>query len=188
MKIKLKMNTPAIFLFIALLLLLGTACNKNFSMQYDSLCLGKKTYTGNELRIDGYFFSGDETRLSDVWLFYRDGTFLNWGGVSEVSSAGDSFGFVEEQLTLEANLNLLRRSRTGWGVFEIDGNNIKVVHWFCSEGRCRAFVREGVILNDTTFKITKTYRCDGSGERSVEQLFNFRSFSPKPDSTNVFIK
>ena len=73
-------------------------------------------------------------------------------------------------------------------MFLIEDNNIKFDRWYPSERPYQAFVREGVILNDTTFHITKSYRSNGNTEARVrDEIYHFRKFSPKPDSTNRFI-
>jgi hypothetical protein len=52
----------------------------------------------------------------------------------------------------------------------------------------QVYVKEGFILNDTTLQITRMYRVDGSDEHILNYTYHFRQFSPKPDSTNNFIK
>ncbi len=77
-----------------------------------------------------------------------------------------------------------------WGVFQIDGTQIKYEKWVASEGPFSAFTYEGVILNDTTFVINKGYRMmdiDKKAPTEVNWEYHFKEFSPKPDSTNRFI-
>jgi hypothetical protein len=73
-------------------------------------------------------------------------------------------------------------------VFIIEDNVIKFERWYPSERPYNAFVREGVILKDTTFHITKSYRSNGTEKREKDEIYHFRKFSPKPDSTNVYVK
>jgi hypothetical protein len=75
-----------------------------------------------------------------------------------------------------------------WGVFNIKDNIIKFERWYPGQGAKKAYVREGIILNDTTFHITKSYRSNGSELKDADEVYHFRKFSPKPDSTNVFVK
>ena len=49
------------------------------------------------------------------------------------------------------------------------------------------FKAEGIIENDTTLRLYKSIQSDGK-EFSENDIFHFRKFSPKPDSTNNFIK
>ena len=61
--------------------------------------------------------------------------------------------------------------------------------WYSpSGGGTPAYVREGKILNDTTFHITTSYRSNGSERHEKDEVYHFRQFYPKPDSTNNFIK
>ena len=57
-----------------------------------------------------------------------------------------------------------------------------------SPGQPKVYIREGKILNDTTFHITASYRPDGSERREKDEIYHFKQFSPKPDSTNNFVK
>ena len=79
-----------------------------------------------------------------------------------------------------------------WGVFHIDGNMIKMEKLYPgSPGGAWAYIREGSILNDTAFRITRSYRMLDGKETEVrtrDELFLFKELSPKPDSTNPYIK
>lgn len=76
-----------------------------------------------------------------------------------------------------------------WGLFVIDNQTIKFERYYPSDDITRwTYIREGIILNDTTFLITTSYRSDGSDFSIKNEIYHFRQFSPKPDSTNNFIK
>jgi len=52
-------------------------------------------------------------------------------------------------------------------------------------------VREGDIINDTTFVISVSYRMKKGKKTEVKarnETYHFKQFSPQPDSTNNFIK
>ena len=165
-----------------LLIMLFTQC---FSFKEDDiLSLPLIPYTGNQLRIDGYYYwmytAIDGDKLFRAYAFYNNGIILDLGG------GYSSINELEEIVTKYSSN--YKKNKIGWGVFVIENNIIKFERWYPSERPYRAYIREGVILNDTTFHITKSYRSNGTQQDTENEIYHFRPFSPKPDSTNDFIK
>lgn len=77
-----------------------------------------------------------------------------------------------------------------WGRLIVEGSTIKFERWYPSSGGpLRVGVREGTILNDTTFHITESYRLQDGEKQDVkerDETYHFKALSPKPDSTNEF--
>ena len=174
-----------IILFIMSILL--TQCFKVFD---DELSLPLTTYTGNQIRIDGYYYTiGSvydvdkdailEGVIIDSYFFYENGIVLNMYGVE------NSLEEMDETIEKFRSAKRVYDTKYGWGVFVIEGNILKFELWMPGTPR-RAFVNECVILNDTTFHIIKSYRSNKTEEREENELYYFRSYSPKPDSTNRF--
>lgn len=165
-------------------------CKKNSPMKDDDLFLSRQNYTGNQLRIDGYYYneygSGNETRR-EIYFFYRNGILLK-GGVPLLTE----LSIRENEFKNGTYYNYVKDSKLDWGVFQINGNNIKYEHWYPNSiGPLRAVIHEGIILNDTTFLITQTYRMKDGNKTDVSfenLLYRFKKLSPKPDSTNQFIQ
>ena len=158
------------------LLLLLYSCN---SCKDEELTLRGGSFTGDELRIDGYYYR----KIPDleIYFFYSNGIVRYGGG------GYTSFEEVEERILNHQLVN--ENSRTTWGVFQVNNNTIKFERWYPSSGGVApVYVREGTILNDTTFHITSSYRSDGSERREKNEMYHFHQFSLKPDSTNNFIK
>jgi len=175
---KIKYTTISLFLILFL-----TSCEKWF-WQHDKLHLEKRDYDGTELRIDGYYYDeyGSDVKYLGAIFFYQNGVILN-GGAFEKNR-------VEEVENYYKN-NPLYDSRWSWGLFNTDSCTIKFERWYPSEFINPAYISEGEILNDTTFVITKQYRIKREVEKELRVLndtFHFKQFSPKPDSTNNFIK
>jgi len=184
-----QMNTKrkmTYFLFIALsfILLAGCACC-SFILKPDPLSLPRVEYTGTNLRIDGYYYeqytASNGIEYMTVLFFYRNGILLE----GETFPKG-KLPEKEQNYLSEEWINVVRKHRDFWGVFHVTGNNMKFEKWYPSE-RPTTSIREGVIFNDTTFRITKVYRPDGSNLKSEDRIYLFKAFSPKPDSTNRFI-
>jgi len=76
-------------------------------------------------------------------------------------------------------------------VFRIEGDSIKIER-SKSFGTTKSYmyILVGVVQNDSTIHITKDFSSTGNGGKTImmNQTYHFKQFSPKPDSTNVFIK
>jgi len=164
------------------------SCKKLGLFQDDELSLSRQDYTGNQLRIDGYYFfeyTNSSIDYVSIYFFYKNGIILSGGSklLSELPELEDSY----RDGTF---YNHVKSIKFLWGVYQIEGINLKFERWFPSEKPYRAYVREGVIFNDTTFIITQRYRNKNGKKTEVESenlVLHFREFSPKPDSTNTFI-
>lgn len=154
--------------------------------QDNNFSLNKSVYTGNELRIDGYYYFMTENNLHYTYFFYENGIIIHGGGNAPNTSPIE---FIETQFKSESYLKALKDHKTAWGIFQINGNKIEFERWYPSSGGpLPSYIRSGEILNDTTFVITKVNRSDGSEEKTLNETYHFKQFSPKPDSTNNFIK
>ena len=172
-------------LILALVVLFAGGCKKWF--EDDELTLSKKPYSGNELRIDGYYYLMHPAcnGFSDTYFLYRDGTALSCGAWVE-DSLFDSY---EENIRNVISHQYHQNHKTGWGVFHIEGDSIAIERWwFASEQpRLPVYLLKGVILNDTTFHITYSTEPRTGHFSEKDEVYHFHTFSPKPDSTNIFI-
>ncbi|MCC5918047.1 MAG: hypothetical protein JJU02_12060, partial [Cryomorphaceae bacterium] len=114
----------------------------------DELHLQQTPYLGDELRIDGFYFREKEhSNSTQVFFLYSNGIILG----------GSSFQNPnwEQNLINAINSGSYRNTtlkyKDSWGLFEIEDSILRFEKWYPnSPGPKRAFVREGVILNDTT--------------------------------------
>jgi hypothetical protein len=174
-KIK-NMKTNIIVLIILLLNVLS--CEK-INESDDVLTLQKQNYFGSDLLLNGIYFTVKENFEGSYYqryALYRNGIIRDLGAAIEIDSPDILTG----------------NSKADWGVFQIYSNEIKFEKWYPSSGGpLKAYIRAGNILNDTTFVITESYRMH-KGKKTEEKVrnetYHFRQFSPKPDSTNSFIK
>ncbi len=174
------MNTK--FLIIMAMLLIGmTDCSK--WLEDEKLTLPKQPYLGNELRTDGYYYQTGEKAIIVAFL-YKDGTMILAGSIpaQEIQQREEMFKSGEFYEHIKNN-------KTCWCVYRIEDGNIKTNYWV-SPRPFRCYFQEGAILNDTTFVLQRYYRME-NGEKTEEgdinETYHFRQFSPKPDSTNMFI-
>jgi len=152
----------------------------------EKLTLPKTPFIGNELRIDGYYYHVNNN-LTTIYFLYRDGILLY-----VYSHRDKSLDEIEMEMLNNDMYNANRNNKgdkTRWGVFLIEDNNIQFERWDAGTGGGLPTVKNsGYIENDTTFRITRIYRSDTKNEISGDWVYHFKQFSPKPDSTNVFIK
>ena len=154
-----------------------------FGCKDEELLLSKIPYTGNEIRIDGYYYL-QENKQTWIRFFYRDGVILVF-----------NFGFPITNLdAVDAKIaeeyEKYKNDKLSWGVFSVAGSVIQYSKWGPSVGggltsnKCM-----GTIENDTTFCLIKSiYYTGGIDDFNDNERYYFRQFSPKPDSTNNFIK
>jgi len=161
----------SLFVFISTVLLF-ISCKSIFD---EKLTLPRRDYTGNELRIDGYYHVSRQENHSAVYFLYRNGIVLFVGGYS------DRF---EEKM-----VNFKSKSKSDWGVFIVDGNIIQYEKWVGSSN-IRACISKytGHIVNDTTIRFTEYYYSETKNTFSIDEIWHFKQFANKPDSTNKFIK
>ena len=144
----------------------------------DKLNLVQQDFNGNQLRLDGYYFTEEENfegAIYSRYAFYKNGIVRYLGSPKTLDNANFLSG----------------NSKTVWGIFNIENDNIKFERWASGGGPFNAYMSEGKILNDTTFHITESYRLL-NGEKTEfkirNEIYHFKQFSPKPDSTNNFIR
>lgn len=173
---------------ITLILTIGcfTSCYVLFKPIEDKLTLTKQVYSGGQLRTDGYYYYSADNKLYDTYFFYRDGLIINGGGSSSLTP----FKSFEKEFSSSYTNEYLSNSKYAWGLFNIQGDSILIERWYPSSGGpLPVYMSMGKVLNDTTFVITKSLRSkNGKEEQQLNETYHFRKFSPKPDSTNTFIK
>ena len=147
----------------------------------DDLTLPKQGYEGNQLRIDGYYFNESDGR-TQVFFYFRDGVVLDAGAV-----LNSNISFAEQEFMNGIYYNHAINYKYKWGRFIINGTTIKAELWKPNTGPWEAYTSEGIVLNDTTFKMTKTWRsCKPKKVREYEEIYHFKKLAPKPDSTNRY--
>jgi hypothetical protein len=167
------------FSILAALMLFGS-CDTDLR----ELRMSKESYTGDDLRIDGYYYS-KRTSAKDIGIavFYRDGVCIHtWGTPSDE----DTLQYIENEILLNnAYISKIKKIPSHIGVFQITSPEMKFEIW---EYRNTTFTHVGSIVNDTTFIINKRVHTRTGSTYSEKLTYRFKHFSPKPDSTNRFIK
>lgn len=168
-----------------------SSCGGFLELFDDELSLKKESFNGNQLRLDGFYYREklDQKYNStsyDFYYLYKDGTLFY------VSSK--DFNYYKRE---DFNLNGFQKENYNWGVFQVKEDSIVFEKWTAGEVS-KVLLYSGRVLNDTTFMINEGY---GSNERKKikeirakniekkhETYYHFKQYSPKPDSTNRFVK
>jgi hypothetical protein len=152
----------------------------------DKLTLPRQDYTGNELKVDGYYYRVSSDNLGnpayEIYFLYRNGVILN-GGFPLLSELPErELEFSNGTYRAQAN------NKTNWGRFDVNVNQIRFEKWFPSSGGpAPVIMLSGTIINDTLFHITASRESHGDNDvRSLDRYYHFKQFSPKPDSLNSY--
>ncbi len=166
---------------ILITLILLTSCNTGLI----NLTIKKIPYLGDELRIDGYYYSDlDFNNNLSAAVFYKDGFCIHTRIASPVNQ--DTLNYIENEILLnDKYIAKMKKDPFHIGVFQIIYPNIEFEVW---EYKAWTFTYSGKIINDSTFIINKSI-CNENGKIYLENLtYRFKPFSSKPDSTNVWIE
>jgi hypothetical protein len=151
------------------------------SLEKDDVLPNAIPYTGNQLKMNGYYYQITyNNEIYSPLVMYSNGALITLGGVRSTLEEMDEYirkNYIQD--------TWYKKNKYVWGVFFINNNTIQI-NQLSQDYPHRGRVQEGVILNDTTFSITKF--SSGGKVREKDEIYHFREFSPKPDSTNVYIK
>jgi hypothetical protein len=186
--VTLKILKTMLYLFLIAIIGLAVNCSNDKIGNDDELSIQRTPYTGNQLRINGYYYQkyGDPEKLT-VYFLYENGILLYAGSGYEMSKMNE----FENKFASNQFIEKRKDVKFCWGLFNIDSTNIMFERWYPSERPYKAYIRAGEILNDTTFVITQSYRMKSGKKTEIRdrsETYQFKQFDPKPDSTNKFIK
>jgi hypothetical protein len=166
-------------LIVLLFILVGVVSCK---VGYMELTNTRQTYLGNEIKTNGYYYCIDtldrmalgkpiQQVLARVYFFYRNGV-LNYS-VSEFND----YNLLEKYLA-DTTYHSNQINPYDWGIYLVEGHRMKIEKWSTSTGgKHPNFTFYLSILSDTS--LHNSYG---------NNTYYFKSFSPKPDSVNRFIK
>jgi hypothetical protein len=160
--------------FVLCFSILLSNCNKLF--KDEELSLKRVSYIGNELKTNGYYYSYYTNKATPPET-YTVAFFLYRNGVMLSARAYESINLDTVEKKMLKRYESLREEKIGWGVFVVKDNKIEYEQWSTSAGGgLPVFKNSYIIENDSTLT-----NLGGN-------IYHFRQFSPKPDSTSNFIK
>ncbi len=152
----------------------------------DVLNLKRENIITSNLRLDGYYFDKYEVNnveYLNIYFLYKNGVIL-YGSAIEFSRINERESSFRNNNYYEAAKN----NKVCWGVLSLGKHEIKIETWAIGTKPRKAITYKGEILNDTSFHISGMYNSKGQKIQGLDELYHFKAFSPKPDSTNVFVK
>ena len=151
----------------------------------NELCSKKTPMSLGSLRTDGYYFRqiDEAPARREILFLYNDGVLL-YGGLVYMEDLGQK----EQEYSSGEYYNFAKSNQNLWGNFRIVDSEISYERWHPSTNYQLAFVSKGFLLNDSSFRMVMTSRCDGTEWHSNQDDFQFKSFTSKPDSTNQFVQ
>ncbi len=143
----------------------------------EELSIGRTSNLQATLKLNGYYHLKYETGYL-VLFFYQNGVVYKTNAILDKD---DLIALDKDLLEDQNSDSYPTQLHWFWGVYKIEGSTIKINHWLPGTGGAYpAQLSEGRIINPSVIRIP--WVDDQLNE------FKFRQFSPKPDSTNAFIK
>lgn len=163
------MNNWFSYFLLSCISLTTLGCN---DMPLEPLTMQRMDNNTSLLKLDGYYFFewDSDVEAIKILFLYQNGVLLN-GLSPDLSSLPE----VEERFKSGAYVDeFASQNASAWGIYKLEDDRITIEQWVSGNQCCETVIRSGVILNDSSFIINN-------------EQFTFKPFSPKPDSTNVFI-
>lgn len=172
---------------------------------YEVLNKTKVPYSGNSLRLNGYyyclgkeFFNGFNKNYTEGFFLFPNGVYLRvLNGSFDTKLNINQILLSFDQIVLDRiKIKNYSNNRIGWGLYSVRDSSIEIENWDHSAdgGAYPTRTLKGKVVNDTTIhfhKLIGAHPNNKGGKKkviSINETYHFREFSPKPDSTNVFIK
>lgn len=134
------------------------------------------------LRLDGIYLHEDSLGIVDLYYLYPNGTILSRGSVTKD-------GLEAKLAKLEASEDeKYKAMKYLWGRYIISGETITFQKWGTSDKPYRAYNREGLILNDSTFVIYQMTNSNGKELINMNETYRFRKTTSKPDPSNKWLE
>lgn len=149
-----------------------------------------KQSLNTNLRLDGYYVNKSNGRKGyggnyPIFL-YKNGIVLETYSGS-FSYDSEVQAYLREYYANKKNLDKIEMSQ--WGIVHISGSTISIEMRNASfEKTEKTMIEKGTIINDSTFEMTVLYNRKGEKVDTFNDVYKFKKFSPKPDSTNKYIK
>ncbi|MBK7691064.1 MAG: hypothetical protein IPK62_04460 [Bacteroidetes bacterium] len=155
-------------------------CNEN-----ENLTFAKNAFNGTQLKLNGYYYYFNS--VDSYWpiFFYKNGIVSRRLSYAFDTSKINQF---EAELMDGTYYKSVKGDKYSWGLYQIDGNAIKY-EVFASKSAASCYypvILTGTIINDTTIHFTNKTNSDGTDSKTINEIYHFKQFSPKPDSTNSF--
>ena len=142
----------------------------------EKLTLVRGGYSQSNFKTEGYYYTRYENGYIALF-FYENGVMYTTNAILDVSNLDD----LDDRIRSGHQGGKAVQLRWFWGVYQSESDTIKVNRWLSGTGSIYpAKLSKGKIISPTVIQMPWI-------DDQVTE-FKFRQFSPKPDSTNTFIK
>lgn len=141
----------------------------------DDFSFERRDYDGNNLRLDGYYFSKDKDVLSRYYVFFLFQNGIFYDGVYRRASS-----LFDLDSVIQSSYKQVTEVPYWWGIYYVESESIFIERWQSTSG-CESYPVYGIageIINDSTIYFSE----------SNYDTMRFRQFSPKPDSSTNYIE
>ena len=179
-----KILVPAV---ITLILFSFSACCTDDSND-DNLTFNKTSYTGTELKTNGFFYEiGKFGDFSSATFFYDNGI------MNDIEGSSSSLNAFEVYINEVSDNNWSINNKTGWGIFKIESNVLYYQRWYPKPycGLFKVFTHECEIVNDSTYILKKQYRIANGQLTELtfpNVTYKLVKFQNKPSPINPYIQ
>jgi len=151
---------------------------------YYKFSIKRENYNGNEIKMDGYFYTDNSGKSSttSIQFFYRNGVVLSGGRYSL-----HNLDSIESEIINGALFDM--DNKRSWSPFKIKNDTLITEYLYENPPSCQLLTAKSFfeIKNDTTI-ILKRVSQAAYKDQEYNQIWHFKQFFPKPDSTNIFIE
>lgn len=174
---------------------------------YEPLIFTKNNFRHHSLKTNGYYYYlsnkdlgyGYTEKIYDTFMLFENGIYYNisFGGYNKNSNFLQILEKLDFNITSQVKMEKeYINTRPNWGIFKNDGSKIEIERWVFSSGggNYPTQILIGEIKNDSTIHFHTKLSADPLVANrkkktfDIDETYHFRQFSPKPDSTNKFIK
>jgi hypothetical protein len=160
--------------------IISFGCRKIIYGEDEKFSIQKTDNLSGKLKLNGYYYS--ETVINGktyraIYILYQNGQLI-----VPASFPDKNLADIDTYLASIDFRSIIEKSKTVHGLYVIENNNIILENWTSGNGKANVRKGCGTITNDTSFVLSKIGTIEGNF------VYNFRAYTPKPDSTNKFIK
>ena len=160
-------------------LILLSSCDRSD----EEFSIKRKDYLGNEIKTNGYFYSYDSTSsTTSIKFLYRNGVVLSGGRYSL-----HDLDIIESEILSGTFID--NDNKYNWSPFEVNNKTLIIETYYSNPPSSKLLTMRSFydIQNDTTI-VLKRVDHPGYKNEVYNTFWHFKQFSPKPDSTNIYIK
>ena len=163
---------------------------------FEPLTFKKQEFLGKNLKINGYFYNINNKNEYNAFFIYKNGVYHGGKWRKKIDFNVNNLNLLDMDIKSIYEIEEKYPTYYNWGVFNVNYTNIEIERWVTSSGggAYPTQILKGEIKNDSTIHfhtLIGAHPVNANSKKktvNIDETYHFRQFSPKPDSTNKFIK